>query len=255
MESKDLKVVINGNGPRPSISSQVIVAIMEQAERIDANPYADINITVQAGRPVLTRITTTHKPRASSDPEPAHWLYYPPTARRSVPLAGRPCFGGLSVDGRGEESSLVLLFPPAKEDAEWMVLDWTAIAECGKAVDVRTVVGNMTRLAQQYSPVAVGYDPFGPSATVRQMEANGVPVVEIRQGARTTTRPLRHLISLMDDKRIISLVPQVCGMGSLFLCEDGSGNLRPDHNKSTGITSPIEALVNAMAVALVHMNG
>ncbi|HEY3363935.1 MAG TPA: terminase TerL endonuclease subunit [Symbiobacteriaceae bacterium] len=228
-----------------------IQAVLEEKES-HLTPFCDVTVKIQDGKPVLVEILTKHKPGLGSDLAPTLWLDYPPTTRHPTDMRGRRCFGGLSAAGHGREAAFVLLFPPDDSEGQWRTLDWTWTAAHGEAVNANTVATTVMDAADTYNFPEVGFDPWDMAAVAGRLTHAGLAAAEVRQGFHSLTHPTRLVVELMQARRIVSEVPQAFGLGRLALKEDAAGNLQPDDSRSTGIASPIHALINAMARALAH---
>lgn len=125
------------------IANRIGMEVFNQRRRLEE--YCEVTVTVQAGRPTLTRITTTHKP-AFAPPErrlgesvrqhretqhqaadPA-WLDLTMWDRcaEGMPapesLAKRACVGGLCTGNPLDLAAFVLYFPPVFDKAEKAVV-------------------------------------------------------------------------------------------------------------------------------------
>lgn len=61
IKSKELRLIYRPE-PKAPVFAAVNKALDESMSRLGLNPYADILVTLQAGRPVNVKITTNHKP-------------------------------------------------------------------------------------------------------------------------------------------------------------------------------------------------
>ena len=191
-------------------------------------------------------------------------------------LLGRECWMGLDLSTTTDLSSLSLCFPLA--DGSVDVLSWSWCPEDGirrrsrsdrapyevwaakgwlqptpgAVVDYDFIGHKIRELVKRYNVKAVGYDPWGATQLATQLFAEGVPMIEVRQGYRTLSEPAKRLEALVlgrklrhNDNHLLNWAVSNC-----VLDIDPAGNVKPSKQSSTERIDPLAALVTALATWL-----
>jgi len=119
-------------------------------------------------------------------------------------------------------------------------------------VDYDFIGHKIRELVKRYNVKAVGYDPWGATQLATQLFAEGVPMIEVRQGYRTLSEPAKRLEALVlgrklrhNDNHLLNWAVSNC-----VLDIDPAGNVKPSKQSSTERIDPLAALVTALATWL-----
>ncbi len=197
-------------------------------------------------------------------------------------LAGRECFGGLDLSATTDLTAFLLVFPPAGEDELWRLLAhfWvpedriTKVSEGhlvdrvpydvwqrqgliegtdGNVVDYDVLRARVGQLGQRYRIREIGYDPWNATQLAVQLQTDGFQMVEMRQGARTLSAPMKYLEGLILDAKLAHGANDVLRWmaGNVAVKVDDNGNITPSKKLSTGRIDGIVAAVMALGRATV----
>lgn len=106
---------------------------------------------------------------------------------------------------------------------------------------------------------SLGYDPWNATQIAIDLQEEGVPMVEVRQGYRTQSPALKEVLRLL--KKGKRDAPQLEHGGNpvmrwmihnLAVDTDPAGNVKPNKAKSTEKIDGVSALVNAMSEAMLQ---
>jgi phage terminase large subunit-like protein len=97
----------------------------------------------------------------------------------------------------------------------------------------------------------VCYDPWGAAALVQLLEPAGATCVEIRQGAKTQSEPMKALEAAILDKRLRHDGNPVLAwcIGNVLARADRNGNIAPDRENEGKKIDCAVALINAFVRA------
>lgn len=98
----------------------------------------------------------------------------------------------------------------------------------------------------------VGYDPWNATKWAIDLEGDGVPVIQIRQGYKTMSPACKELERLVLGKYLRHNNNPVLtwAMDNVMISSDPAGNIKPAKNKATERIDPAVALVTAIATML-----
>lgn len=196
-------------------------------------------------------------------------------------LRGARCFGGLDLSTSIDLTALALIFPHENGVTDLLLHFWMperAVHERtkkdgypydrwvrkglieatkGNTVDYTVVKRRILEYAEEFDLVEIGYDPYNANQTATELNAEGVPMVPIRQtppgmnaGARDFERRLMDHKLRHGNNEVLNLMADSVG-----LHENHSGLImpvKPDRKRSRKKVDGIVALVNAFARLVVH---
>lgn len=196
-------------------------------------------------------------------------------------LAGQQCYGGLDLSATTDITAWVLVFP--QEGGGYRILPRLFIPEgaaaritrtdsvpylawaqkghviCtpGDAVDYEIVRGQILDDARKFGLRQVGYDPWNAYEMWQQLAKEGLQTVEIRQGARSLSAPLKELERAMiagefehTNNPCLNWQAQ-----SLEVMTDPNGNIkpvRPKHGLHRLKIDGMVALVMGLALCMLR---
>jgi len=192
-------------------------------------------------------------------------------------LKGRECFGGVDLSQTTDLTALVWVFPPDDDHPNWAVLprffvpaarieervardrvpydQWlkrgALFATEGNVVDYDFVKEQIRRDADQFHVLSLGFDPWNAMQIMIQMQGEGLPVEQVRQGFLSLSGPSKELERMLLDEQFEHgghPVLRWCA-GNAAVETDAAGNIKPSKAKSTERIDGIAALVTALALA------
>ena len=211
------------------------------------------------------------------------WKEAPP--RKSLQeLEGRRCIIGLDLASKIDIAGNILLFPPVDGDPFWHVHGRYYLPEArvieeldgntsryrefdalglltltdGEVIDFEVIKEDLREFAGRFDIEAVAYDPWQATQLAQEMEAEGLPMVEIRQTVQNISEPMKELEALTL-RRLLAHgdCPILTWMASNVLAKlDVKDNIYPNkerpENKIDGIVALIMSLSRAIANAEVQ---
>lgn len=211
------------------------------------------------------------------------WKEAPP--RKSLQeLEGRRCIIGLDLASKIDIAGNILLFPPVDGDPFWHVHGRYYLPEArvieeldgntsryrefdalglltltdGEVIDFEVIKDDLREFAGRFDIEAVAYDPWQATQLAQEMEAEGLPMVEIRQTVQNISEPMKELEALTL-RRLLAHgdCPILTWMASNVLAKlDVKDNIYPNkerpENKIDGIVALIMSLSRAIANAEVQ---
>lgn len=205
----------------------------------------------------------------------ANWLkgLWPRGAKPLPDLDGETCYAGIDVAAKYDYCACVLLFPiggcfyvlPSfwlpegvaneKQDKEkspirtWHAQGFLRLLP-GNILDFETVLEDLLALHKRYAVKRWAFDPYHDAYLLGALQKRGLPAdCEVGQNVKNLSGPCKELEALLRDGRLIHgdhpvLRHQANGVS---LYRDGSGNMKPDRNKSPISIDGIPALLVALA--------
>ena len=194
-------------------------------------------------------------------------------------LKGLRCYGGLDMSTKIDLTALVLVFPPQIGLDKWTVLvkcycpDDTIMqrsrsdrvhyeiwqqqkfltATSGNVIDEAAIEKDILEASQVYDLAEVGYDPWGATAiATRIFNDHGIPMVEVRQGAKSLSEPAKDLLVKIKKHEVNHgghPVLRWCA-DNLVMVRDANENVRPDKEKATDRIDLVVALITAWGRAI-----
>lgn len=148
------------------------------------------------------------------------------------------------------EQSITLQKIP--EMRTWARDGWLTLTP-GEVMDYAVLVQELVADAKSFSGVEVCYDPWSAQPIANELAAEGLQAVEVRQGARSQSQPMKDLEAAILDGRVRhdgSPVFAYC-MANLVARGDRNGNIAPDRESEHVKVDLAVAAINAMARATV----
>lgn len=98
----------------------------------------------------------------------------------------------------------------------------------------------------------VGYDPWNATKWAIDLESEGVPVMEVRQGFKTMSPACKELERLIIGRKLRHNNNPVLtwAMNNLVVAQDPAGNIKPAKDKSTERIDPAVAVIIAISTML-----
>lgn len=198
-------------------------------------------------------------------------------------MAGEECYVGLDLSQTTDLTCRMLAFPPTTERTRWVYVprfyvpaaniaqrvrrdrvpydQWLvkgAIqATDGNVVDYDFVEEDLRRDAEIYRFRQVGFDPWNAMKVMLDMQKEGMPVEQVRQGYLSLSGPSKELERQVLDQNLIHgghPVLRWC-VGNVAIETDPAGNIKPSKAKSTERIDGVAALVTALALAIRNEEG
>jgi len=184
-----------------------------------------------------------------------------------------------SSDGlKFDLTAFVLLFPPAAGDPRWFALPWFWMPEEniekrvkndrvpydvwiregwieateGDVVDYDAVRNRILALRNHYPIAEVAIDPWNSTETDSKLQAEGLTVVNVRQGPPSMAAPTKALKTYVHQKVLAHLGNPVLRWqaANVVVRTDANGNETPHKWKSPERIDGIVALIMALSRAL-----
>lgn len=201
-------------------------------------------------------------------------------ARRSLQDLedGRPCYLGLDLASKIDIAACVLLFPPYADDPNWHVHgryylpDARVIEELdsntaryrefdalglltltdGEVIDFEVIKEDLREFAGRFSIQAVAYDPWQATQLAQEMDAEGLPMVEIRQTVQNISEPMKEVEALVLQRKLAhGDCPVLTWMASNVVAKlDVKDNIYPNKERPENKIDGMVALIMAGAVAI-----
>ena len=201
-----------------------------------------------------------------------------PWAEMAERLRGRRCFGGVDLSQTTDLTALLWVFPPEAEGEPWEFLPRFFVPELripervrrdrvpydqwarsgalqateGNVVDYGFVKEQIRRDAELFQVQSIGFDPWNAMQVMLDLQGEGMPVEQVRQGFLTLSGPCKELERLLLDEDFhhgAHPILRWCA-GNVAVETDAPGNLKPSKSKSTERIDGIAALVTALALAI-----
>ena len=193
-------------------------------------------------------------------------------------LRGRPCYGGLDLSSKLDLTAFILLFPPDDINQQWVVLAWFWLPEenlaervkadkvfydvwqqqgylqttPGNVIDYNFIEKQIADLASIYDIKQIGYDPWNAMQTAVNLQDEGLTMVEVRQGFKSMSPPMKEIEQLVRGKKLIHNGHPVLrwNVGNVETKMYENENIRPVKDKSTERIDGLVAMINAMNLAI-----
>lgn len=193
-------------------------------------------------------------------------------------LTNRACYGGLDLSRKNDITAFALIFPPTPADPYWHLKvkmwcpaeaierrsskdrvpydgwargGWITPTD-GNMVDYRLVRRDIEEIAKVYKVREIGYDPWNALETALELQDAGFNVVEVRQGARSLSEPMKKLEGLIGGSLLAHEGSPVMRWmaGNVAVKMDPNENIQPDKSKSGDRIDGIVAAIIAMSRAI-----
>lgn len=195
-------------------------------------------------------------------------------------LEGRPCYGGLDLSSKIDMTAFVLLFPPDDINKKWIVIPRYWIPEDrvkerydvdrvpypewverglikttpGNVIDYRFIEKDVVTLRDRFDIREVGFDPWNAMQTAVNLGDEGLTMVEVRQGSRSMSAPMKEIEQLVRGKKMIHSGHEVLrwNIGNVRIKMDENENIRPVKGKGIERIDGLVGMINGMARAILH---
>jgi len=193
-------------------------------------------------------------------------------------LRGQPCHIGLDLSTILDLTAAIQVFPPGpypehtvlcnfylpeenladreKKDRvpyrQWVKDGWLNVTP-GEIIDYEFIYADIKRIADTFTLLDVGYDPWNATQVATQLDAAGVKLFQMRQGFQTLSGPSKFLEALvMRGELRHGAHPILSWMArNAVVIQDTNDNIRPDKKAAKkridGIVGLIMALGRTMA--------
>lgn len=198
-------------------------------------------------------------------------------------LRGRACYAGVDLSTKIDISAVVLLFPPRDDTERWVCLPYFYVPEEnirkradrdrvpydvwrsdgfihateGNVVDFRAIRNQIRDMSENegFLIQQIAFDPWNATEFATEIQEMGFKVVEVRQGARSLSEPMKLLEALVLEKQIThGGNPVLRWMASnIAVRSDPNENIAPDKEKSSERIDGIVALIMAMSRAIAEV--
>jgi len=192
-------------------------------------------------------------------------------------LKGRKCYGGLDLSSKLDLTAFALVFPPDDQKGKYDILMNYWIPEegmnertkkdnvpyktwvdqglitttPGNVIDYRFIQKAIVDLRNEYDIQAIGFDPWNAQQTATELEDLGLTMIEIRQGYKSMSPPMKELEAFLISRRIKHGGNPVLrwNFNNLQVKQDENDNIRPVKNagKKKAKIDGIVAVINALA--------
>ena len=193
-------------------------------------------------------------------------------------LLQRQCFGGLDLASTTDLASFCLIFPPVHDGDPYETLIWFWLpadnmrervlrdqvkydqwAEAGflklssgNVIDYGSIKGQILASREKFDLRQINFDPWNATGLVTQLMAEGVQMVQHRQGFASMSGPTKDLLAYVLSKRLSHDGNPVLrwNIANLTVREDDNGNVCPSkklsREKIDGAVATIMALGGAL---------
>ena len=197
-------------------------------------------------------------------------------------LEGCACYAGLDLSSTSDLTTLVLVFPPTREDEPYTVLPFFWLPEDTLSLRVRrdhvmydvwerqghimTTEGNVVhygfieqficQLNERYNIREIAYDRWNASMMVQNLQDDGFTMVPFGQGYKDMSPPTKELMRIVLEGKLNHGGHPVLrwNMDNAFVRTDPAGNLKIDKEKSTEKVDGAVALVMALDRAMKNQS-
>lgn len=193
-------------------------------------------------------------------------------------LKGRKCYGGLDLSSKIDLTAFALVFPPDEPSGMYVILVYFWIPEDmmakrirndhvpyddwvkegwiestpGAVIDYRFIEKKILDLRDEYEIAMIGFDPWNAQQTATNLNDEGFEMVEIRQGYKSMSPPMKELEALLYSKQINHGKNPVMrwNFGNLEVKQDENDNVRPIKGKAKERIDGIVAMIDAMSLVI-----
>lgn len=197
-------------------------------------------------------------------------------------LKGRTCFAALDLSSVKDVTALIYLFPPENEGGKWTILcrffvpedtahersradrveyeawirDGAMEATPGNVVDQDCIKKALLDDGDFFKIQQLGVDPWNATKLNTELMAEGVPVVNMRQGIPTLGAPSKEFERMVYAEQFDHGGHPVLRwmMGNVAIRFDSNGNFKPDKQKSSEKIDGVVALIMNVGLAIANDN-
>jgi len=186
-------------------------------------------------------------------------------------LRGRPCIVGMDVSSKSDFTALVALF--ALPNGGFAVLPTIFAPESalnhakresvpltawrregflrvtpGDVIDQAAIKNEVMALSKEFRLVELAFDAWNATILATELQAEGISVVEVRQGFRTLSEPTKELAALLAQGKLKhGGHPVLRWMAdNLTIRQDANGNIAPDKARAAEKIDGVVALIMAL---------
>lgn len=193
-------------------------------------------------------------------------------------LEGEKCFCGVDLSATTDITSVNLEFPLHDGRYAWLnhcflpedgILEkerrdkvpYTAWARegyitltPGPTIDYEWIQSYIMEMSKKYRIQEIDYDPWNSTQFANNLMNEGFECVEIRQGFKTLSEPIKDIEKLILEKRLITFNNPVLrfAISNAVPSLDPAGNIKLDKSKASKRIDPIIAGVTSHARAMLH---
>ena len=193
-------------------------------------------------------------------------------------LEGERCFCGVDLSATTDITSVNLEFPLPDGRYAWInhcflpedgILEkerrdkapYTAWARDGyitltpgPTIDYEWIQSYVMKMAKKYQIQEIDYDPWNSTQFANNLMNEGFECVEIRQGFKTLSEPIKDVEKLVLEKRLITFNNPVLrfAISNAVPSLDPAGNIKLDKSKATKRIDPVIAGITSHVRAMLH---
>ena len=192
-----------------------------------------------------------------------------------VDLAGRECWAGLDLATTFDTTALVLLFPlddstfwiephfwiPSENAHQrerrdkvpyltWQRQGYLTMTD-GNVTDFDKVRADINAIASKYKVCGIGLDPWNSAQLGQQLQGDGLPMSDFRQGYGSLSAPSKQLENWCVSGKLIHGAHPVLSWQAANVAiqqDSAAGNIKPSKAKSTERIDGIVSLVMAIGL-------
>ncbi len=196
----------------------------------------------------------------------------PAAIQRELSLEKRVCYGGLDLSTKLDLCAFGLVFPNpdgyldvicrfwlpeetiaayAKKGLRhyetWEREGWLT-ATPGNVIDYGWIRAEVNALSKRFAIQTIGYDPWGATQLSVELMADGIQMVECRQGFQSLSEPSKDLQARVIDKKVRHAnnpVLRFCASNAV-VTRDPAGNIKPDKAKAADRIDGVVAVIMAL---------
>ncbi len=129
----------------------------------------------------------------------------------------------------------------------WARDGWLTLTP-GATIDQDYIKADVLQSASTYDLKDVGYDRWNASKVVKELETEGVTMVQVGQGFASLSAPTKELLRLVLEKKIRHGGNPILRwmVSNTAAVVDAAENIKPDKSKSSGRIDGVAALVTAL---------
>ena len=193
-------------------------------------------------------------------------------------LKGRECYGGLDLADSDDIAAFVLIFPPVENDPNYYVIPHFWIPEEGMHRRVRIhhvpydrwvkeghlnatageiiyydfIEQEINKLGDIYNIRQIGYDAWGATQMVQNLEKMSFEMIKIRQGYFSLSRPSKEFYRLILDRKLRHGGQPVLRwmVENVHIETDAVANIMPSKKKSREKIDGVVAAVMSLDLAI-----
>lgn len=201
-----------------------------------------------------------------------------PVRKSLADLEGRPCYGSLDLASKIDIAANLLIFPPQGEDPFWHIHARYYLPEArvleeldsntaryrefdalglltltdGEVTDFEVIKEDMRGFAGRFDIRAYAYDPWQATQLAQEMDAEGLPMVELRQTVQNLSEPMKEVEALVLQRKLAhGDCPVLTWMASNVVAKlDVKDNIYPNKERPENKIDGMVSLITGCAVAI-----